>query len=212
MLGAIRSVNRRARRLRLISTIAVLPLGSVTVVLFDKDVCDIGGMIADWLCMMQGDEFLKQSGAYVLLIALKDDFEGRVGRLGDIALPAGEYFYFGSARGLGGMAARIIHHIRSDKKPHWHVDRLTLTGGVVEFLAVPNGHECDLREKAMAHENLAVPVIGFGSSDCRGCPAHLLAIPGDGSVKLGKLSKTVGGKIYIAAPLLPTAAAQPSTV
>ena len=58
MPGAIRSVNRRARGLRLIFTIAVLPLGSVTVVLFDGDVCDIGAMIADWLCMMQDDGFL----------------------------------------------------------------------------------------------------------------------------------------------------------
>jgi len=137
-------------------------------------------MIADWLCMMQGDEFLKQSGAYVLLIALEDEFVGRVGRLGDIVLPAGDYFYFGSARGPGGMAARIKHHILSDKKPHWHVDRLTLAGSVVEFLAVPNGHECDLREKAMAQISLIVPVMGFGSSDCRRCPAHLLGIPSDG--------------------------------
>ena len=191
---------------------AVLPLGSVTVVLFDEDVCDIGDMIADWLCMMQGDEFLKQPGAYVLLIRLEDEFEGQVGRLGDIALSAGEYLYFGSARGPGGMAARIKRHIRSDKKPHWHVDRLTLAGRVVEFLAVPNGHECDLREMAMALENLVVPVSGFGSSDCRRCQAHLWAIPGDGSPQLGKLLKTVGGKIYSAASLLPTTAAQPSTV
>jgi Uri superfamily endonuclease len=191
---------------------AVLPLGSVTVVLFDEDVCDIGDMIADWLCMMQGDEFLKQPGAYVLLIRLEDEFEGQVGRLGDIALSAGEYLYFGSARGPGGMAARIKRHIRSDKKPHWHVDRLTLAGRVVEFLAVPNGHECELREKAMAHISLVVRVKGFGSSDCRRCPAHLLGIPSDGSAKLEKLSKTVGGKIYSAASLFPTTAAQPSTV
>jgi len=39
--------------------------------------------------MMQGDECLKQLGAYVLLIELKDKFEGHVGRLGDITLPAG---------------------------------------------------------------------------------------------------------------------------
>jgi hypothetical protein len=124
---------------------AVLPLGSVTVVLLDEDVCDIGSMIADWLCMMQGDECLKQFGAYVLLIELKDKFEGHVGRLGDITLPAGEYCY-------------------------------------------------------------------FGSSDCLRCPAHLLGIPSDSSAQLGKLSKTVGGKIYSAAALLPTTTAQPSIV
>ena len=110
------------------------------------------------------------------------------------------------------MAARIMHHIRSDKKPHWHIDRLTLAGSVLEFLAVPNGHECDLREKAMTLENLVIPVIAFGSSDWRSCPALLLAISYDGSAKHAKFSITVGGKIYSAAALSPTTAAQPSTV
>ena len=169
-------------------------------------------MIAVWLCMMQGDECLKQLGAYVLLIELKDKFEGHVGRLGDITLPVGVYCYFGSARGLGGMAARIKHYIFSDKKPHWYVDRVTLTGRVIGFLAVLNGHECDLREKAIAQKSLVVPVMGFGSSDCLRCPAHLLGIPSGGSALLGKLSKTVGGKIYSAAALLPTTTAQPSIV
>jgi Uri superfamily endonuclease len=169
-------------------------------------------MIADWLCMMQGDEFLKRSGAYILLIQLNDEFEGHVGHLGDITLPAGEYFYFGSARGPGGMAARIKHHIRSDKKLHWHLDRLTFAGRVVEFLAVPNGDECDLRGKVMALKNLVALAMGFGSSDYRRCPAHLLAIPDDGSAQLRKLAETVGGNIYSAGSLLPTTAAQPSTV
>jgi len=122
------------------------------------------------------------------------------------------YCYFGSARGLGGMAARIKHYIFSDKKPHWYVDRVTLTGRVIGFLAVLNGHECDLREKAIAQKSLVVPVMGFGSSDCLRCPAHLLGIPSGGSALLGKLSKTVGGKIYSAAALLPTTTAQPSIV
>lgn len=38
-------------------------------------------MFADWLCMMQGDECLKQFGAYVFLIKSKDKFEGHAGAL-----------------------------------------------------------------------------------------------------------------------------------
>jgi hypothetical protein len=47
----------------------------------------------------------------------------------------------------------------------------------------------------MALKNEVIPVIDFGSSDCRRCLAHLLAIPGGGSAQLGKFSKTVGGNI-----------------
>jgi Uri superfamily endonuclease len=210
--GAIRNVTRRDRELRLILTIAVLPLGNVTVVLFGEDVCDIGAMIADWPCMMQDDRFLKQSGAYVLSIELKDGFQGTVGNLGDIALPPGLYLYFGSARGPGGMAARLRRHVRSEKKPHWHVDWLTLAGQVVEFLAVPDGHECALCQRATALKNSMVPVTGFGSSDCPLCPAHLLSVLDEGSPLLWKLAEIMGGKIYSAASLLPTTAAHPSTV
>ncbi|NKB19585.1 MAG: DUF123 domain-containing protein [Alphaproteobacteria bacterium] len=169
-------------------------------------------MIADWLYKMQGDELLKRSGSYVLLIELENGFEGSVGMLGEVNLLAGRYLYFGSARGPGGMAARINRHLRSDKKPHWHIDRITLAGQVSEILAVPEDHECDLREKAMALMNLTVPVKGFGSSDCNRCPAHLLAISGDSTGLFARLVETVGGKIYPAMSLLPTTAAQPSTV
>jgi len=39
------------------------------------------------------------------------------------------------------------------------------------------GHECDLVNELLAG-GASVALAGFGSSDCRRCPAHLLAAPG----------------------------------
>ena len=47
------------------------------------------------------------------------------------------------------------------------------------FAALPGAHECDLVEALRALAEVSVPVPGFGSSDCRRCPAHLLAAPTD---------------------------------
>ena len=127
-------------------------------------------------------------GAYALLILLKRRFTGPVGRLGAVALPRGAYLYLGSARGPGGLRARLARHARSDKKPHWHIDRLTAAGRLTAMLAVPDGSECDLADRARALPGAAVPVAGFGSSDCRHCAAHLIAVPGDGSAALETLA------------------------
>ena len=161
---------------------------------------------------MQEDRLPKQPGSYVIAIELKEEFVGCVGSLGEICLKPGRYLYFGNARGPGGIRARIKRHLGVDKKTHWHIDRITLAGQVVEFLVVPDGCECSLREKAMALTKLAVPVLGFGSSDCRLCPAHFLADSDNNRPLLTNLAKTVGGKVYSVPSLLPITAAQPSTV
>ena len=95
-------------------------------------------------------------------------------------LPAGCYAYCGSAYGPGGLQARIGRHLRADKALRWHVDRLTAAGRIVDFRAVPGGRECDLLDRLLEAPGASVPVPGFGSSDCRRCPAHLVALPEDG--------------------------------
>jgi Uri superfamily endonuclease len=120
------------------------------------------------------------AGAYILHIVVKADVALVQRQFAGKVIKHGTYFYCGSARGPGGLAARVKRHCASDKKPHWHIDALTImpVGKVMSVLAVPDGNECDLccwlREKFL----LAVPVPGFGSSDCAVCPAHLLAVPG----------------------------------
>jgi Uri superfamily endonuclease len=94
-------------------------------------------------------------------------------------MPRGNYLYLGSAYGPGGLPARLRRHLRADKRLHWHVDHLTIAGTVERVFALPNGCECDLVDHALKLPAIHAPIAGFGSSDCRRCTAHLLAVPRD---------------------------------
>ncbi len=118
-----------------------------------------------------------EPGAYVLLIELGAPLALEVASLACAVLPAGRYAYCGSAYGPGGLKARIGRHLRADKAHRWHVDHLTGAGRIVDFRAVPGGRECDLLDRLLEAPGAVVPVPGFGSSDCRACPAHLVALP-----------------------------------
>ncbi|MDC7789088.1 GIY-YIG nuclease family protein [Rhodoplanes sp. TEM] len=103
------------------------------------------------------------------------------GRLAGTLAP-GRYLYCGSARGPGGLRARIARHLRRRKTLRWHVDRLTTRGTVIAVWAVPDGDECAL---AGALAGLPVPIPGFGASDCRRCPSHLFAWPDGAALPFG---------------------------
>ncbi|MEZ5743984.1 MAG: GIY-YIG nuclease family protein [Sphingomonadaceae bacterium] len=113
-------------------------------------------------------------GAYILIIDLASPLV--IARPVKATLPPGRYLYAGSANGPGGIAARLRRHLRKDKKPHWHVDALTLAASSIEVLAFPGGNECDLTARLAALPGSHYPLPGFGSSDCRACTSHLLAI------------------------------------
>jgi histidyl-tRNA synthetase len=89
-------------------------------------------------------------------------------------LPAGAYLYCGSAKGPGGISARVERHLKRRKALRWHVDRLTVVGDIGGVIVAPDGDECELFDRLHAIAGCTVPVAGFGSSDCRRCPAHLL--------------------------------------
>jgi Uri superfamily endonuclease len=118
-----------------------------------------------------------ETGAYLLLIELAERLALEIPRLGAASLAPGRYAYCGSAYGPGGLRARLGRHLRRDKTPHWHIDRLTAAGQVVEVRAVPGGRECELLRELLDRSGVRVPVPGFGSSDCRACPAHLVVLP-----------------------------------
>ncbi len=118
-----------------------------------------------------------EPGAYLLLIELAAPLALHIPSLGPATLPAGRYAYGGSAYGPGGLKARIGRHLRRDKSLRWHVDRLTAAGRAIGLRAVPGGRECDLVRGLLDLPGASVPVPGFGSSDCRSCPAHLVALP-----------------------------------
>jgi Uri superfamily endonuclease len=56
-----------------------------------------------------------------------------------IALPAGRYLYCGSAKGPGGLKARLSRHMRRGKSVRWHVDQLTEQGLVIGSWIFPGG-------------------------------------------------------------------------
>ncbi len=116
-------------------------------------------------------------GAYVLLIELGAPLALEIASLPRAVLAPGRYAYCGSAYGPGGLKARIGRHLRQDKPIRWHVDRLSAAGRIVAFRAVPGGRECGLLDRLLKAPGASVPLPGFGSSDCRRCPAHLVALP-----------------------------------
>ncbi|GBE43345.1 hypothetical protein BMS3Bbin10_01421 [bacterium BMS3Bbin10] len=115
------------------------------------------------------------AGAYALILNLEHGV--RVDRPPSAAgtLPEGWYVYAGSARGPGGIRARLARHFRTEKRPHWHIDQLTCAPGVRLWGSpAPDIRECDLVAKMSRLESFRTALPGFGSSDCRTCKGHLL--------------------------------------
>lgn len=125
-----------------------------------------------------GEPLPSTSGAYVLVLmmegAVKVGIAGRAARL-----EPGIYLYCGSARGPGGIRARLGRHLRGPARPRWHVDRISPLASRRDGLAVPDGSECALAA-ALADAGAIAVVPGFGASDCRRCPSHLLRWPDRG--------------------------------
>lgn len=115
------------------------------------------------------------TGAYILIIRL--DASLTVARRNTRhELDAGWYLYAGSARGPGGIKARLRRHFKLDKSIHWHIDHLTTAGSVVAACAFPGGNECDLAQRLARYRACDFGPNGFGSSDCRECRSHLICI------------------------------------
>ncbi len=124
----------------------------------------------------------RSPGTYLLTVELHTPAHLNVGRLGDCLLPAGRYAYVGSARGPGGLQARVARHLYPARREHWHIDRLTAIAPVTGIWAVISAqpHECEWVSWLLAQADSRAPVLGFGSSDCRsGCPAHLVKVAPD---------------------------------
>jgi Uri superfamily endonuclease len=113
-------------------------------------------------------------GAYVLIIELTDSVEVNLPGKPKTILKAGRYLYCGSAKGSGGIRARLSRHMRPDKVIHWHVDLLTDAGRVTGAWIFPGRDECEL---VRALSRLPAPIRGFGSADCPKCWSHLLSWP-----------------------------------
>lgn len=97
-----------------------------------------------------------------------------VGQLGQYQFDMGWYAYAGSARGSGGLAARVHRHRRDAKPLHWHVDylRAHATPVAVWYAVGERRRECRWAQALLELPDARIPVPRFGASDC-GCPAHL---------------------------------------
>lgn len=133
------------------------------------------GVSGRWAARGDGGGIPDAGGAYVLGLRLGEEVPVALTRPAPGSLMPGWYLYMGSARGSGGIRARVKRHFRQGKKLHWHIDRLTAVSAEMAALAVAGGYECDLVGKLLDHPRFEVAVAGFGNTDCRLCESHLLA-------------------------------------
>ena len=114
-------------------------------------------------------------GAYALIVKLGHEVHVDRPRNASGALSPGWYVYAGSARGPGGIPARLARHFRMEKRIHWHIDQLTTAAGARIWASPAAGqHECDLVAQLICSGLFRIACPGFGSSDCRKCEGHLL--------------------------------------
>ncbi len=118
----------------------------------------------------------RETGAYALVLELWEPVILTAAKIAGCTLEPGWYIYLGSARGSGGLRARLQRHFLKTKKMHWHIDRLTVAAAKSEAVAVCGGDECDLVAKLLDRSEFELAVPGFGSTDCRRCPSHLLRL------------------------------------
>ncbi|MEM0154128.1 MAG: GIY-YIG nuclease family protein [Ignisphaera sp.] len=113
---------------------------------------------------------LAVGGVYVFIFRVDRDIRTTIGSLGSVHLVHGVYGYVGSARGAGGVRARVLHHIRKEKRRvWWHIDYLTTLPETVPMYVVYAKTSCDV-ESLLAHRIGLSPcwsgyTRGFGSSD-----------------------------------------------
>ena len=115
-----------------------------------------------------------KGGTYALILFCARAEQVQVGKLGLLELRRGFYVYVGSALGPGGVPARIAHHRKVSQRPHWHIDYLRAH---TRLERIWYSHDRIRREHRWARiiselRGATVPIVGFGSSDCR-CATHL---------------------------------------
>ncbi len=115
-----------------------------------------------------------RNGSYTILFELPKPIRIKVGSLGIVSFPSGFYAYTGSAFGSGGLRARILRHLRKEKRLKWHIDYILPFSRIraVFFVVSDEKMECSINREILKHAK--VVRRSLGSSDCRTCPSHLL--------------------------------------
>ena len=115
-----------------------------------------------------------QPGTYALLLVSAIESEISVGSFGRLQVMPGWYVYVGSAFGSGGLAARVSRHQATAKRLRWHIDYLRAATDLVAvwFTVDQDRQECQWAEVMGRLRGAAMPMVGFGASDCD-CRSHL---------------------------------------
>lgn len=125
-----------------------------------------------------------EAGSYALVLRLTRPHSLQIGALGLVFFPPGQYVYLGSARGPGGLRARLGRHLLGTGKRHWHIDALRAVAQVeyacylkaIQPLPAEN-LECCWSQALQTQAGAWLPAPGLGASDCRaGCRAHLVGL------------------------------------
>lgn len=125
-------------------------------------------------------EIPKRPGIYIVIGLLPSKLQLMIKSFGTIHLSPGLYCYCGSARGSGGLRARIGRHLKMNTKKFWHFDyfKTYLQITQVWWQTGEDELECGIAQFLADESGALVPVNGFGSSDCRnGCVSHLIYFP-----------------------------------
>jgi Uri superfamily endonuclease len=119
-----------------------------------------------------------ERGTYALVVFLRKGTSLQIGRLAIHDFPAGYYVYTGSA--LGGLPGRLKHHLKPEKRLHWHIDYLLQQALIIQiwYARGQDRLECTWNSIIAALPGAQCSVLGFGSSDCR-CSSHLTYFPSE---------------------------------
>ena len=127
---------------------------------------------------INSDSIPTSKGTYLLFLSNTKSQKINIGKQGGFLFPSGLLVYVGSALGAGGLRGRISHHLRVNRKCHWHIDYLLQKMLVCQVLYTENPSRLE-HEWAMLLERipkLNIPMKRFGASDCQ-CASHLFHIP-----------------------------------
>ncbi len=130
------------------------------------------------------------TGAYILILILREGRVLDIGSLGRHTLAPGFYTYTGSA--MGGFMQRVNRYFYPISRSRWHIDCLVRQARIERVLFLPSRERLECRINAAIQRMIrpTVPVPGFGSSDCQ-CAAHLFRYE---EHPLGSLRKILGSR------------------
>lgn len=108
-------------------------------------------------------------GAYVLFLRLEAPLRAVIGSLGPLNLSSGVYAYVGSARGPGGLKARVSRHLRKAKSLRWHIDYVTSSpharSEALVYAETLEEWETSISTELSSSQCFKPSVKGFGSTD-----------------------------------------------